>query len=337
MPNYIKGFTVNGEDYKYDYNQIGNKPFGNEAIDVFLPMQTNIPFELVEYYYYYLADPILSYNKLNAGEKYIVNWDGRDYEVEAVWGTEDGQTAIGNKYLFYSSDDYCYDNYPFLIFCEPLNDLSVSDEFPVYRLLVYTTDEGATHSFSIRHKYFTQISSNYLPSYLNMDNKEEVYIRESSGDTNEYTSTITIYGTDFTMYCVNPSPKPFVGYPTLNDKYIVTINGVNHEAVCIRGASEYALVPLRQVGDGPDFVVALSFYGGRFNPSGSLYLKSPASNVTWSVKHITHNVLPMSYMPIFWDNSSYRARSLIEILNYFDDPTQETQRFSEYHDYQVYD
>ena len=315
MDDTIKGFSVNGEEYQVDFETLANRPpqFGKEATEVFLPMQTDVAFQ-DEYVGTYFCDNISVQNCLVVGEKYVVNWDGTEYETVAVYNQ--GVCVIGDSFLQESGVKH---EFPFLI-------TTPSDE---PWLSACTTEQG-NHSFSITHKYVTRLASKYLPLYLNMDDREQRFVTESDGTSASSTTDVTIDGTSYSMYSVESgvySPA-CVGFPPIDETYLVTINGVEHKAFCVYpGGNDYYLM---DNWDNPSFIITLNYYGGIGNPSINFYLSTADTAVTWSVKRITHNVLPVSYAPLLMASGDSHAMTIVDALNYLSEQDGHGSPFMEY-------
>jgi len=336
MAETAKGFSVNGEEYKIDYNSLVNRPpqFGGEATEVFLPMQTDVEFEYDDsgsVGYYYIVNSIPTLNQLIFGETYVVNWDGVEYETECFLADTGSTYSIGDKYFYKGNIIH---DYPFIITCGSTPNPGV------YSLNAVSTYEGGNkHSFSITHKFITRLSSKYLPYYLNMDAHAEQWITQATGTSSSSTSEIPVSGTPFNMYRVENYENNIYptgrGIPVLGDTYLVTINGVEHEALCRQGGGGYVLFDKMAIENGsePSFLVDISTYGGFWNLSMYLYLSTANTVATWSAKHITHNVLPMEYAPLLINANSASSTpiTIVEALNQIATASKMGVNFVEYH------
>lgn len=326
MADLIKDFSVNGETYKIDYNSLENKPYGKEETEIFFPTST-LTFESSGSTFFYSTN-----NPLNIpvyGEHYIVNWEGTDYEVEAYYGYN-GQIFIGEPSLLNGYDPgpgRSY-SYPFLFQYTPIEDY-VGVYQNNYQLMITVMNpeyvESADFTFSITHKFVTRLSSVYLPSYLNMDDKEEIYMEEAAGRTTVNTNTVSINNQTYEMASFTPDSNDSYlrcdYIPNYNDKFIVTINGIEYKAHANRNQSTdgFYIIPdyLDEEGNGPLFTILFGVYGGYAEPSVSFYYKDCDVNLTVSVKRITHNVLPIEYGPLFtdYDGGNQTPLTILDVIN----------------------
>lgn len=179
MPNYVKGFTVNGEDAKYDYNQLGNKPFGdNTFVDVFPLTEFSTAGSSTGQ-----SDPIYSTQLPVAGDLCVVSFEGTNYEVVAK-SSQGGYIYLGEE------DEYTnpvFTNYPFLVVI-----------FLRMGGFIIETETAGTYTASISKNDKTRLPMNSMPHELEVINKYELIysasdleFQEAGGDPNYYYTRVS--------------------------------------------------------------------------------------------------------------------------------------------------
>ncbi len=139
MPNEINAVSVNGTEYRINYESLANLPFGVETAETFLA-ETSIPFNAEsgtgQYGNSIPALPV-------PGDEYAVIWDGDEYACRCV--------SYGNELILESADESVL---PFEISC---------GQYGGYYMNVYTEQTPATHVLEIRHIARTTLTLRDLP------------------------------------------------------------------------------------------------------------------------------------------------------------------------------
>ncbi len=285
MPNYIKGFTVNGEDAKYDYNQLGNKPFGdNTFVEVFPLSEFSTVGQTTGQ-----TDPIYSTQLPVAGDLCVVSFEGTNYEVIAK-SSRGGYIYLGEE------DEYTnpvFTDYPFQVVI-----------FLQMGGFIIVTQTAGTYTASISKKDKTRLPMNSMPHELEVINKYELIFsasdlefQESGGDPNYYYTRVSD------------------GYPTLQFgvKYRVTIGDYSVELYCYSPGS-LGSTSFHEYTDGYPFYIQV-YSGVDIQVSEDFYDQYHPTTV--SIEWIVPNPMEIcgNVSVVCSDSQGINTISLVEALN----------------------
>ena len=296
MPN-IKGFTVNGEDYKYDYNQLSNKPFGYDTTVEIIPTtevivedsESSYPYEKLPYAIFPLP-----------GEVCIVSFNNVNYECPV---------NVYDPYSLYLGEldenhNMIFDNFPFFIdiYC---------DHDDIYTEGYLNTLSGGIYSISISKKDKTRLPTNSLPHEIDVSTK---YFLVTSGENLTFNEDEgTYYGHISDLYYYFDT-----GY-----KYRVTIGSYSVELYSINsmlGDSNFTKYPFYfSSGYGINLRMLSEFYN-RYHPTSVLIERVIPNKINIS-----------SNISLFVDRDGYEPRyfSLVDILNHISNIAQLNMTFYE--------
>ena len=144
------------QGFSGSWNDLKDKPFYEETKEVFYFEETTVSdFEALDDFYNKFYDDGLSLkNTVNIGDKYIVTWDGVDYET--VLNEEEG-----GAYLGFNPYGYVTEGFPFGFWLNPWDN----------KISMVCSETGGSHTFSIRgvKKVIKKLDTKYYTTVFYAD------------------------------------------------------------------------------------------------------------------------------------------------------------------------